>query len=121
MTTPACISDSCRYNIYSCRYPCSRFRNRAVSEHDLPNAELDVMRCLWQGQPLTAREVREELGGERPMTHSSVSTLLRRLEAKGFVARDKGDSGKAFFYRAAVPPTRTRRRKVHDLLKRLFA
>jgi predicted transcriptional regulator len=92
-----------------------------VTEHDLPNAELDVMGCLWQGQPLTARQVREELGVERPMTHSSVSTLLRRLEAKGFVARDKGASGKAFVYRAAVPPTRTRRRLVHDLLNRLFA
>jgi predicted transcriptional regulator len=92
-----------------------------MSEHDLPSAELDVMRCLWQGQPLTARQVREELGAERPMTHSSVCTLLRRLESKGFVARDKGASGKAFVYRAAVPPTRTRRRLVHDLLNRLFA
>jgi predicted transcriptional regulator len=92
-----------------------------VSEHDLPNAELDVMRCLWQGQPLTARQVREELGAERPLAHSSVCTLLRRLEAKGFVEREKGSTGKAFVYRAAVPPTRTRRRLLHDLLNRLFA
>ncbi len=92
-----------------------------MTEHDLPDAELDVMRCLWQGQRLTARQIREELSDERPMSHSSVCTLLRRLEAKGFVARDKGASGKAFVYRAAVPPNRTRRRKIHDLLNRLFA
>jgi predicted transcriptional regulator len=92
-----------------------------VSERDVPNAEMDVMRCLWQRQPRTAREIREELDAERPMSHSSVCTLLRRLEAKGLVAREKGPSGKAFIYRAAVQPTRTRRRLVRDLLDRLFA
>jgi BlaI family penicillinase repressor len=92
-----------------------------VGEHQLPNAELDVMRCLWEGRPRTARAIREDLATERPMTHSSVCTLLRRLEAKGLVAHEKGTSGKAFVYRATVPPTRTRRRLVRDLLNRLFA
>jgi predicted transcriptional regulator len=92
-----------------------------VAEHELPNAELDVMRCLWQGRPRSAREIREELESDRPMAHSSVCTLLRRLEAKGFVTHQKGSSGKAFVYSAAVPPTRTKRRLVGDLLKRLFA
>jgi BlaI family penicillinase repressor len=92
-----------------------------VAEHELPNAELDVMRCLWQCDALTAREIREKLETERPMSHSSVCTLLRRLEAKGFVTHEKGTSGKAFVYRAAVAPTRTKRRLVRDLLTRLFA
>jgi predicted transcriptional regulator len=92
-----------------------------VTEHELPNAELDVMRCLWQGEPRTAREIRESLAAERPMSHSSVCTLLRRLEAKGFVTHEKGTAGKAFVYRATIAPTHTRRRRVRDLLTRLFA
>lgn len=92
-----------------------------MNEHELPKAELDVMRCLWEGQPRTAREIREGLLTERPMSHSSVCTLLRRLEAKGFVAREKASSGKAFVYRAAVRPTRTRRRLVRDLVNRVFS
>ena len=91
-----------------------------MAERDLPNAELDVMRCLWQGRPLTAREIRKSLHAERPMSHSAVCTLLGRLEAKGLVTRAKGTVGKAFVYHAAVPPTRTRRRLVGDLLDRLF-
>ena len=92
-----------------------------MSEPDLPNAELDVMRCLWQGQTRTARAIREELHGDRPMSHSSVCSLLARLEAKGFVAREKGTNGKAFLYRAAKPPHRMKRRLVGDLLDRLFS
>src|SRR5262249_59492729 len=79
------------------------------------------MRCLWQDGARTAREIRETLAGERPMSHSSVCTLLRRLEGKGFVTHEKGSSGKAFVYRAAIAPTHTRRRRVRDLLTRLFA
>jgi predicted transcriptional regulator len=92
-----------------------------VSDPEIPNAELDVMRCLWQGQPRTARAIREELHTERPMSHSSVCSLLTRLEAKGFVAREKGTNGKAFVYRASVPPHRTKRRLIGNLLDRLFA
>jgi BlaI family penicillinase repressor len=95
--------------------------NIVVSEPEIPSAELDVMRCLWQGAPRTAREIREELHTERPLSHSSVCTLLGRLEAKGFVVREKGTNGKAFVYRAARPPNRTKRRLVADLLDRLFA
>ena len=92
-----------------------------MSTHDLPDAELDVMRCLWQGKPLAARDIREALAAERPMSHSSVCTLLGRLESKGFVTREKGTSGKAFVYRSAIPPGPTQRRLVHGLLDRLFA
>jgi predicted transcriptional regulator len=92
-----------------------------VSEPELPNAELDVMRCLWQGQPLTARAIREELHRERPMSHSSVCSLLARLETKGYVAREKGTNGKAFMYRPVKRPKLMKRRLIGELLDRLFA
>ncbi len=92
-----------------------------MTELDLPDAELDVMSCLWRTDAMTAREVREQLQPTRPMTHASVCTLLKRLEDKGLVNRRKASSGKAFVYTASVAPTKTQRRLVRDLVDRMFA
>jgi predicted transcriptional regulator len=87
----------------------------------LPDAELEVMACLWQSGPLTARQVRERLRPHRPLAHASVCTLLNRLEAKNFVAREKGPVGKAFIYSARVKPAQTHRQLLGNLLDRVFA
>ncbi|MEX2117973.1 MAG: BlaI/MecI/CopY family transcriptional regulator [Pirellulales bacterium] len=92
-----------------------------MAVHDIPDAELEVMACLWRQGRLSARQVREALSGFRPMTHAAVSTLLKRLEQKGLVTRQKGKTGKAFLYRAAVPPRRTYRRLLANLVERIFA
>lgn len=89
-------------------------------EHKLPDAELDVMTCLWNQPAATAREIREALHERRPMAHASVCTLLGRLEAKGLVVRERATKGKAFVYRAAVQPERAHRRLVRKLLDGVF-
>src|ERR1700733_4107426 len=86
----------------------------------LPDAESDVMVCLWQEGPQTASALRTLLTASRPMTHASISTLLSRLMRKGVVARQKGDIGKAFVFRAAVEPFPIQRHLVGDLLDRVF-
>ena len=55
------------------------------------------------------------------MTHAAVSTLLKRLQDKGMVAREKGPVGKAFLYRATTGPRNTYRRIVNDLIERIFS
>jgi predicted transcriptional regulator len=87
----------------------------------LPDAELEVMACLWQSGPLTARQVREQLKPHRPLAHASVCTLLGRLEDKEFVSREKGPIGKAFVYTARVKPAQTHRQLLGSLLDRVFA
>jgi BlaI family transcriptional regulator, penicillinase repressor len=91
------------------------------NDPSLPDAELEVLACLWRKGEATAREIREAMAGYRPLTHSAVSTLLLRLQEKGLVTRRKGPVGKAFLFRAADRPKRTRRRLVGDLLERVFA
>lgn len=91
-----------------------------MPEHDVPDAELDVLACLWKQKDLTVREIRAAMQDYRPMTHTAASTLLKRLQEKGLVSRRKGSSGKAFVFRAKVLPTRTYRRTVSDLVNRLF-
>ena len=89
-------------------------------EPRLPNAELDVLGCLWKRQLATAREIRETMKSYRPMAHGSVVTLLKRLEAKGLVTRRKGRVGKAFVYRATRRPEPTCRGILRNLLDRAF-
>jgi BlaI family transcriptional regulator, penicillinase repressor len=90
------------------------------SDQSLPDAELEVLACLWRVGESTARDVREAIKGYRPLSHSAVSTLLSRLQEKGLVCRRKGPVGKAFLFRAADRPKRTRRKLVGDLLERVF-
>ena len=92
-----------------------------MSDSQLPDAELEVLACLWKYGQLTARAVRERMIDYRPMTHAAVSTLLKRLQEKDLVAREKGPVGKAFLYRARGNPRKTYRRIVGDLIERVFS
>ncbi len=91
-----------------------------MAEERLPDAELEVLACLWQMGQATAREVREGMADYRPMAHASAVTLLGRLEAKGLVRREKGLVGKAFVYRPTRRPAATYRRILKDLVERIF-
>src|SRR5688572_16823401 len=91
-----------------------------MTEIHIPAAERDVLACLHQHGEATARELRESLEGYRPMAHGSVVTLLKRLEAKGLVAKERGPVGKAFVYRACQQRRTTFRGIVKQLVNRVF-
>jgi predicted transcriptional regulator len=91
-----------------------------MPEERLPDAELEVMACLWRLREATARQLREAMSAYRPMAHASMVTLLGRLEAKGLVRRAKGPVGKAFVYTPTGRPGKTYRRVVGDVLQRIF-
>lgn len=66
----------------------------------LPDAELDVMKELWAaGGPLTRPALEARLT-QKGWASTTLLALLSRLEAKGFVARQK--QGKGYLYSAAV-------------------
>lgn len=90
------------------------------AQENLPNAELEVLASLWQQGKATAREIREAMQGYRPMTHGSMVTLLKRLEGKGLVSKEKGPVGKAFVYCPTRRPEPTYRRLTRDLRERVF-
>jgi predicted transcriptional regulator len=64
---------------------------------------------------ITARELREGIASFRPLSHSSVSTLVSRLRERGLVERTPRRIGKAHVYRC----TRRGRRMAQPLLQRL--
>jgi BlaI family transcriptional regulator, penicillinase repressor len=81
-------------------------------------AELDILKTIWESGPGTVRElnVRLRKGGRR-WAYTTVLTLLQRLEAKGYVASDK--TGLAHVFRAVVSRERVLRQRLKDLANQL--
>jgi len=61
--------------------------------------ELDIMRVLWAHGPSTVAQVRDAL--EDDLAHTTVLTMLKLMEGKGYVSRTPGD-GRAHRYAAEV-------------------
>jgi predicted transcriptional regulator len=80
------------------------------------DAELEILKVLWERGPSTVREVRGAL--PRRVAHTTVLTLLQIMEDKGLVERDA--SQRAHIYRARQSRPGVARRLAKDLLDRMF-
>ena len=76
------------------------------------------MSVLWKLQSATVADVVNALRKRRPVTYSTVQTILRILETKGYVAHDK--VARAFIFRPRVDERQARRRALKHLVSRLF-
>ena len=91
-------------------------KHRSSSSPEPTEAELQLLRVLWQRGSATVREVWEQLGGK-----GSYTTVLKQFQVmleKGFVKRDETD--RAHIFRAAVPQEKVKRSAVKRLLDSLF-
>jgi BlaI family penicillinase repressor len=84
----------------------------------LSELQLDIMRVLWTRGACTTTEVTEALRAERNLAHTTVSTLLTRLEKRGVVGATR--DGRQLIYRAAIEEAQVRRSMVSGLLDSLF-
>jgi predicted transcriptional regulator len=84
----------------------------------LTDAEARVMAVLWDRQTATVGDVVVSLAKLRPVSYSTVQTILRILEEKKYVAHDK--VARAFIYRPLVDERQARRRALRHLAGRLF-
>ncbi len=84
----------------------------------LTDAEDRVMSVLWDRQTATVGDVVVSLAKLRPVSYSTVQTILRILEEKKYVAHDK--VARAFIYRPLVDERQARRRALRHLAGRLF-
>ena len=76
------------------------------------------MSVLWKKGAATVGEVVAALGVRPPVAYSTVNTLMRILERKGYVTHEK--SGRAFVYRPVVDQRQAGRRALRDVLSRFF-
>jgi BlaI family transcriptional regulator, penicillinase repressor len=64
----------------------------------VPEAELSVLRALWDDAPRTARQLAEALYGSAGRNEmGTVQKLLQRLEAKALIIRERHPDGHRFF------------------------
>jgi predicted transcriptional regulator len=93
----------------------------APSSTPLPRpteAELDILRILWERGDCTVREVHEALHGSDGAGYTTALKLMQIMHAKGLVERN--DSQRAHIYRAAVSQQRTQKRFLAEMVTRLF-
>lgn len=83
------------------------------------DAELEILRVLWDRGPSTVREVLDALEDERSRTYTTLLKLLQIMHEKGIVARD--ESGRSHVYRATQEREPTQRALLRDLADRAFA
>jgi BlaI family transcriptional regulator, penicillinase repressor len=76
------------------------------------------MAVLWELRNATVGDVVAALAPERAVSYSTVQTILRILEDKGYVAHDK--VARAFIYHPVVDERQARSRALRQLVTRLF-
>ena len=84
---------------------------------ELSPLELEVMQVIWDRGSCSAEEVRQALAETRPLKDSTVRTLLRRMEEKGFVSHRA--EGRTYIYEAVLPPRKAAAQAVRPILDRL--
>ena len=82
------------------------------------DAELAILRVLWQRGAGTVRQVQEELSLTRPVGYTTVLKFLQIMTAKGLVCRD--ESRRTHVYQARLARERTQRQLVRDIVERAF-
>jgi len=82
------------------------------------DAELGILRVLWDRGPSTVRQVQEVLERARPTRYTTVLKLLQIMTEKGLVLRDVSE--RTHVYRARLSTEQTQRQLVRDLLERAF-
>ena len=82
------------------------------------DAELAILRILWDRGPSTVRQVHEILGRERQAAYTTALKLLQIMTEKGLVERDERD--RTHIYRARLGEEQTQRQLVRDLVDRAF-
>ena len=80
-------------------------------------AELELLRVLWDRGPLTVRDIHEALE-DNDTGYTTTLKILQKMTDKGLVRRD--ESQRSHVYHPAIAAEKTQRLLVRDLLQRAF-
>jgi BlaI family transcriptional regulator, penicillinase repressor len=82
------------------------------------DAELAILRVLWQRGACTVRQVHDALSRERPSAYTTALKMLQIMTEKGLVRRD--ESERTHVYQPRLSEEQTQRQLVRDLVDRAF-
>ena len=80
--------------------------------------QLRIMRVIWEKGRANAREITDAMNKISPIAHSTVQTLLRKLEEKGAAAHDIDD--RTFIFYPLVEEEKVTKFALHEFIERIF-
>src|SRR5215475_13114771 len=80
--------------------------------------ELEIMKLVWQRGSATVRDVYEALLERRKIAYTSVMTMMKILETKGYLKKTRPD--RAFLYRPTRPKTQVIGGMLGEFIDRVF-
>ena len=80
--------------------------------------ELAIMKELWALDEATVRDIYERLGRVRPIAYTTVLTMMKVLEQKGYVRKTLVD--RAHVYKPSRPRQQVVGAMVRDFVERVF-
>ena len=83
----------------------------------LTDLEHDVMRVVWTSGPCSVEAVHQVVSRTRDVKETTVRTLLRRLEQKGYLRHEI--DGRAYIYHAVEASRSLAARAVRQIIDRL--
>ena len=86
---------------------------------DITESEWNVLSCLWEHMPQTARELTEVLSASIGWSRSTTLTVLRRMTEKGLLLFEEGDDG-VRIYRTELAQDAVTMRETEHFLDRVF-
>lgn len=84
----------------------------------LTEVELEMMTIIWRIGACSVAQILASLPPERPLAYTSVSTIVRILEQKGFVSSEK--EGRGHRYDAVVAKVEYQARSLNHLISGVF-
>jgi len=89
-----------------------------TGEIRLGRIEMKIMNVVWDKGEATVHDVKEVLAQGRTPAYSTVLTMMRKLEAKGYLEHTVDD--RTFVYQATITQQDVRQGVLGDIMARLF-
>jgi BlaI family penicillinase repressor len=93
--------------------------HRNIQRRPLTDLQQAILDFIWANGPSTSEAVREGLLPKRRLKDSTVRTLLRRLEERGYLTHKT--EGKVFVYAPTVRRTTVAAKAVRQIIDRFWS
>jgi BlaI family transcriptional regulator, penicillinase repressor len=80
--------------------------------------ELEIMKLVWQRDSATVRDIYEALLERRKIAYTTVLTMMKILETKGYLKKRRQD--RAFLYRPTQPKNQVIGGMIREFIDRVF-
>ena len=86
--------------------------------HRLGELQLKIMQALWDRPDATIAQVRAAVSPDASLAHSTIATMLRKMEARGLIKHRVLD--RKFLYRPLVKEDEVARKMSEHFIEGLF-